>query len=311
MDKRPNILVVGSINMDLVLRTLRVPLAGESFFGRDYSYIPGGKGANQAVAAALLGAGIDFVGKVGKDSNGLRLKEELEKREISTRYFMVDEQSQTGLAVVMLEDNGQNRILVYSGANMQIRKEDIQKAFEKDYDMVIVQFEVPREIVIETCSLAKQRNIPVIVDAGPALDFPLEEIRGIHILSPNETETFSMCGIEPDSTEKAKEAAKILQQRCDANLIVIKMGKKGAMLYSDGRTELFPVPDVKVVDTTAAGDAFTAAMAIEYVKSGDIEKAIRFANIVGTITVTRLGAQPSLPSLYEVMEFAKERNLRW
>lgn len=311
MRKKHNILVVGSTNMDLLLRTSRMPMVGETFIGRDYSYIPGGKGANQAVAAALLGANVDFVGKVGADTHGLRLKELLEKRAISTKYFTVDKTSQTGLAVVMLEGSGQNRIVLFPGANMQIQKEEIQNAFEKDYDAVVVQFEVPWEIVIETCRLAKQKRIPVIVDAGVAQGFPLEEIRGIDILSPNETEAFAMSGIEIDSVEKAKEAANILKQRSGARIVVLKMGKKGAMLVSDEISELYPVPEVEVIDTTAAGDAFTAAMTVEYINSGDIQRAIRFANIVGTITVTRLGAQPSLPSLSEVEEFAKGRDIIW
>lgn len=311
MRKKHNILVVGSTNMDLLLRTSRMPMVGETFIGRDYSYIPGGKGANQAVAAALLGANVDFVGKVGADTHGLRLKELLEKRAISTKYFTVDKTSQTGLAVVMLEGSGQNRIVLFPGANMQIQKEEIQNAFEKDYDAVVVQFEVPWEIVIETCRLAKQKRIPVVVDAGVAQGFPLEEIRGIDILSPNETEAFAMSGIEIDSVEKAKEAANILKQRSGARIVVLKMGKKGAMLVSDEISELYPVPEVEVIDTTAAGDAFTAAMTVEYINSGDIQRAIRFANIVGTITVTRLGAQPSLPSLSEVEEFAKGRDIIW
>jgi ribokinase len=311
MSRKPNILVVGSINMDLVLRMPRVPVAGESFIGNEYNFIPGGKGSNQAVAAALLEANVDFVGKVGSDANGLRLKELLVQKNISTKYFLVDEASQTGLAVVMLEADGMNRIIVFPGANMEIVKEDIQRAFEKDYDAVIVQFEVPQEIVIETCRLAMQKNIPVTVDAGPAQDFPLEQIKGIDILSPNETEAFAMCGVKIDTFEQAEEAAKILKKRADARIIVIKMGKKGAFLYSDDMTGVYPVPDVKVVDSTAAGDAFTAAMTIEYISSGDIGRAIRFANVVGTITVTRLGAQPSLPTLTEVEKFAREKNLAW
>ncbi len=311
MNKKPNILVVGSINMDLVLRTHKIPSAGESHIGIDYTHIPGGKGANQAVAAALLGANVDFAGKVGRDSNGLRLKKGIESKGISTEYLTVDEQSQTGLAVVMLEDTGQNRIIIFSGANMQIRSEEVQKAFEKNYDAVIIQFEVPQEIVIETCTLATEKNIPVVVDAGPAQNFPLEKINGITILSPNETETREMCGIEPDSIENTEKAAKILKQRSNADIIVIKMGKKGALLYSGENSKLFSAPEVKVVDTTAAGDAFTGALALEYIKSGNIEKAIKFANIVGALTVTKLGAQPSLPFIREVGKFAIERGIKW
>jgi ribokinase len=311
MKKTPNILVVGSINMDLVLRTSKVPVAGETFIGNNYDYIPGGKGANQAVSASLLGANVDFVGKVGADANGFRLKKLLEEKNISITNFPVDESSQTGLAVIMVETNGQNRILAFPGANMEISVKDIQKSFQKDYDAVIIQFEISEEIVIETCSLAIQKKIPVIVDAGPANDFPLERIKGIDILSPNETETFALCGIEPDTVPKSLEAAKLLKKRSDARIIVIKMGKNGAFLYSDEFAELFPSQKVEAVDSTAAGDAFTAAMTLEYMKSGDIKKAIRFANIVGALTVTRLGAQPSLPSLYEVEKFVKERNLQW
>jgi ribokinase len=311
MKKTPNILVVGSINMDLVLRTSKVPVAGETFLGNNYDYIPGGKGANQAVASSLLGAKVNYVGKVGADANGYRLKKLLEEKNISISNFSVDEKSQTGLAVIMVEANGQNRILAFPGANMEIRSEDIEKSFQKDYDAVVLQFEISEEIVIKTCTLAMQKKIPVIVDAGPANDFPLEKIKGIDILSPNEVETFALCGIEPDNVEKALEAAKILKKRSDARIIVIKMGKNGAFLYSDKFAELFPSQKVEAVDTTAAGDAFTAAMTLEYIKSGDIKRAIRFANIVGALTVTRLGAQPSLPLLSEVENFVKERNIQW
>ena len=138
---------------------------------------------------------------------------------------------------------------------MNIQKEDIQRVFEKNYDAVIVQFEIPVEIIIETCRIAKQRGIPVIVDAGPAQNFPLEQIKGIDILSPNETEVFAMCKIKINNAEKAKEAAKILQKRSGARMIVIKMGKKGALLYSNEITEMYPSPEVEVVDTTAAGAA--------------------------------------------------------
>ena len=309
MEVKPNILVVGSINMDLVLRSSKIPVAGESFIGKDYCYIPGGKGANQAVAAALLGASVSFAGKAGSDSNGMRLKKLLEERGISTEFLMVDQNSQTGLAVVMLEDNGQNRIVVFPGANMEIQKEDIQKAFEKSYDAVLVQLEVPTEIVIETCRLAKEKNIPVFVDAGPAQSFPLENIKGIELLSPNESETYAMCGINVDTKERAEEAAKILMQRSDARFVVIKMGKDGAMLYSKDKMQFYPAIKVEVIDTTAAGDAFTAALTFEYIKHGDIERAIKFAIIVGAITVTRLGAQPSLPNIEEIAEFIKIKGL--
>ena len=311
VERKISILVVGSINMDLVLKTPRVPHAGESLIGDSYCYIPGGKGANQAVAAARLGANVTLAGKIGKDANGITLKEHLEKQEISTDLLKVDENSQTGLAIIMLEETGQNRILVYPGANMNIKEKDIQQAFEKSYDAVMLQLEIPREIVIETCRRAKEKNIPVILDAGPAQPFPLKEIRGIEILTPNETETMALTGMECNTREEAEKAAAVLEKKSQARWIVIKMGEQGALSYHKGKSEFFPAHKVEAVDVTASGDAFTAGMIITYIQHGDIQKAIRYGNVVGALTVTKLGAQPSLPTAGEVEEFIERRGIEW
>lgn len=186
---------------------------------------------------------------------------------------------------------------------MKIAKEDLQTAFEHTYDAVIVQLEIPDEIVMETCRLAKEKNIPVILDAGPAKSFPLEHLEGLEILSPNESEAFALTGVEVNSVESAEKAAQMLIERSNAKMIVLKMGYLGAYLYENGEGEFFPAHKVKAVDTTAAGDAFTAALTVKYISSGDIKEAIRFANIVGAITVTQIGAQPSLPTKEEVGEF--------
>lgn len=302
MDIGPNILVIGNLNMDFVMQTSRVPLTGENVFGKDYCFVPGGKGGNQAVAAVMLGAKVHFAGKVGNDTYGIQLMKSLAQSGVSTEFLVMDNRLQTGLAAVMLEDNGQSSILIFSGANMDIQEQEIQKAFDNDYDSLLIQFEIPQQIVIEACRIARKRGIPVFVDAGPAQDFPLEEIRGIEILSPNEAEAQAMCGFAVNTGQKAQEAARILQQRSLAHYVVLKLGKRGAMLYSDGKAEFFPALKVQVVDTTAAGDAFTAAMTVEYLRHGDIHKAIRTANIAGAIAVTRLGAMPSLPTLEEIMK---------
>jgi ribokinase len=308
-NNKPSILVVGSMNMDLVLKISRVPQAGESLIGETYQHIPGGKGANQAVAAARLGAQVSFAGRVGVDANGIKLREQMEKEGINTTFLKDDDEHQTGLAVILLEETGQNRILVYPGANMAIEDEDIEQVFQRDYDAALLQLEIPQKIVIKTFSLAKKRNIPVILDAGPAQDFPLEEMQGLEILSPNETEAYALTGIQVDTIEEAEKAARILEKRSKARFIVIKMGSKGAVLYHNDNVQYFPAYNVQAVDTTAAGDAFTAAMGVEYIKHGDIAKAIQYANAVGALTVTRLGAQPSLPKSGEVDDFIKDSSI--
>jgi ribokinase len=311
MNEILSILAIGSINMDLVLETDRIPFRGESLFGRHYQYFPGGKGANQAIAAARLGATVSFAGKVGKDFNGIKLKEKIVAEGITVDFLIEEENSPTGLAVIILEENGQNRILVYPGANMDIFIEDIKKAFQKNYDAVMLQLEIPCSVVIEACNIAKRKNIPIVLDAGPAIKFPLEKIKGVEIITPNETEVLSLTGIDIRNLDDAKIAAKIIARKAEAKNVVIKMGKKGAFLYRDGQTKLFPSFNVKVVDTTAAGDAFTSAMTVSYLRYRDIERAIHFGNIVGALSVTKLGAQASLPNLSEVQKFIKERSIKW
>lgn len=300
----PSILVIGSINMDLVLETTRIPEEGESFFGQKYQYLPGGKGSNQAVALARLGVQTSFFGKIGDDLHGQRLKRSLEKEGIATSDLMVDENSKTGLAVIILEKTGQNRILVYPGANMKITKKELKTVFDKNYDAILIQLEIPHEIIIEACLQAKRHDIPVILDAGPAQTFLLEKVNGMEILSPNETETAALTGISIKDKKTLREAAEILYQKSRARYIVIKMGKDGAILYYKDEFIHFPAyPVTKVQDTTAAGDAFTAAMTMSYIIDKDIKKAIRFGNKAGALAVTRLGAQPSLPYLEEIKKF--------
>jgi len=303
LNSKPSVLVIGSINMDLVLKSEKVPVGGETVLGESYAYIPGGKGANQGVAAARLGADVTFVGRVGEDANGKELKGNLLKEGICADFVIEDPESSTGLAAIMLEETGQNRIIVIPGANMRITKEDLQTAFEQTYDAVIIQLEIPDEIVMEACRLGKEKNIPVILDAGPAKSFPLEKLEGLEILSPNESEAFALTGVEVHSIESAEKAANVLKERSNAKIIVMKMGSLGAYLYKDGEGEFFPAHKVKAVDTTAAGDAFTAALTVKYISSGDINEAIQFANVVGAITVTRIGAQPSLPTVEGVRKF--------
>lgn len=303
--KRVRLLVIGSINMDLVMNLDRVPETGETLLGREYSYIPGGKGANQAVAASRVLGDVTFCGRVGKDSNGDIMLENLRANNVDTSFITRDDEHQTGLAVIPVESNGENRIMVFSGANGYITRRDVDKAMEKSYDAVIMQLEIPLDIVYYAFEKAKEKGIPVVLDAGPAMDINLSKLKGIHVISPNESEASTLTGITVDSRENALKAAKKLADASDAKYVVIKLGERGALIYEKASDyhELFPAFKVKAVDSTAAGDSFTAAMTIKMLEYGDTRKAIKYANAVGALCVSRKGAQPSLPTEEEVIRF--------
>jgi len=306
MNKKPNILVVGSVNMDLLLMTSRLPKPGETMFSEKYFFNPGGKGGNQVVAASLLGGKSTFAGKVGNDSFADTLRKTLHENGVNTDFLSVSQTHPSGFAAIMLEENGQNRIIVHPAANSDLSKADMDQAFRRDYDGMIVQFEIPEEIVIYACNKANEKGIPAIVDAGPTLAFPLEKIHGIEILSPNETETAFMSRVELRDENDYKKAAQILAKRSGAKYVVLKLAEKGACIYSKGEIKIIPTYKVKAIDSTAAGDVFTAAMTIKYLKSGDIVEAVKYANAAGALTVTKAGAQQSIPTKEEVESFIQK-----
>jgi len=306
MNRKPKILVVGSIIMDLLLLTKRVPLPGETILSEKYQFGPGGKGSNQAVASALMGGDTTFVCKVGDDEFGKQLQQSLINKGVSVDYVSVNPNKQSGFCVIMLEDGGNNRLITHLASNADLSKADIDRAFEQeDYDGMIIQFETSEESIIYACDKARAKGIPIIVDAGPSVNFPLEKIRGLEILSPNETETATLCGVTPTNEIDGKKAAEILAERSGAKHIVLKMGDKGSMHYTNGQIMHYPSHKVNAVDATAAGDVFTAAMAVQYLQHGDIGKAIKYANIAGALTVTKVGAQDSIPTAQDVAAFGK------
>ena len=310
-ESKPSILVVGSANMDLTLATDALPLGGESIYGSAYHYNPGGKGANQASAAALLGAETWFAGKVGQDENGRSLRRSLEGFGVNTRWLLEDAQAPTGLAAIILEKTGQNRILVYPGANLRLAGGDVAAPIEAlRPDAIVLQLEIPDETAIACCAAANAMGIPVVVDAGPAKPFPIEKLEKPLVFSPNETETKVFCGLMPDTEENAKRAALMLWERTRATYVVIKRGEQGAFLRdAEGQCANFPAVPVKCVDSTAAGDAFTAALAVHFMRTRDIAAAIRYANAVGALSVTKAGAQSSMPTAAEVEEFIANKDI--
>jgi len=302
---RPAVLVVGSVNTDLILRVPRLPLRGESLLGTDYSRAAGGKGANQAVAVSRLGGDATLVGKTGDDAEGEALTGQLRECGVRTDYVHRRHMTQTGMAIITVDAEGQNSIVVVPGANAFVVEEDVVSALDNaSYDALMLQLEIPVQTVIATCELACTRGIPVVLDAGPARAFPLEELVGVHILTPNETETAVLTGIQPDTSQAALVAARLLLERSRARAVVLKLGERGALLcQSDGTCEHFPAHAIDAVDATAAGDAFTVAMTIEYVRSGDLRRAVKLGNAAGALAAMTLGAQPSLPTAQTLQEF--------
>lgn len=307
---KQRILVISSANIDFVQRMRRVPYSGETVVENDlgYSYIPGGKGANSAIAFARFGADCVFTCKLGRDANAKRLVQLYRNEGIDTRYILEDEETPTGLASILVEDNGKNRIIVYPGANMNLTAAEVEEAFTCYPDAVFMHLEIPDEAVIEACRRANEADIPVFIDAGPArLDFPLDQLGHVEIFSPNESETRIFTGIAPTTEENCLRAAIKLASLVDAKYIVIKLGDKGAFIY-DGR-EYYTVPAEKVeaVDTTAAGDTFTAVMTYVYMQNHNIVSAVKYATCAAAISVTKEGASSSIPTRAEVIAYAKKK----
>lgn len=299
------ILVVSSANMDFVMDTPKIPEAGESLIcSGGYRYIPGGKGANSAVAIARLGGLSVFCTSVGRDANGDALLALYNEEGIDTRFIYRSNDAPTGLAAIMVEGNGQNRIMIFPGANRKITKEAIDLAIAERPDALFMQLETSPDTVVYAAKKADEAGIPIVIDAGPAdPEFPLEELPEIEIFSPNETETEIFTGVKPVDEASCALAVSRLSERVKAKHYCIKLGDKGC--YADGR--IIPSFKTKAVDTTAAGDTFTAALTLEYLKDKDLERAAIFSCAAAAIAVGRMGASSSIPYLAEVEAFLDGR----
>ena len=309
---KPRILVVGSANMDIVFSVSRIPNKGESIVAENYTYIPGGKGANAVTAVARLGADAIFCARIGNDDIGAKLVKSYERENIDTRYIKTDKNTATGLAAILLEDDGSNRILVYPNANLNLKVEDVEDAFLSYPDAVLLQFETNPEAIIAATEFAAKKNIPVIIDAGPVRkDFPYEQLKKVEIISPNEVETAQITGINPSNDKTCLQACMRLLNMTKAKCAVLKLSDRGCCSYDGNRFDYINSHYVNAVDTTAAGDAFTAALAIEYLISKDLQLACKYANIVGALTVTKFGAMTSLPTEKEVENFILSRNIKF
>lgn len=301
------ILVLASANRDLILRMDHMPAGGETFRADSYAYSFGGKGSNAAVAAARQGARVTIATCLGDDANGRAIYQSYCDESLDTRAVRFTDQAQTGFALCTVERDGNSRIIVVPGANEHIRFRDIPpEILSEPFDGLMLQFETPFDSIVEACAWADERRIPVIIDAGPALPLPLEKLCGVSIFSPNETETSLLTGGMPVETiEDCEKAARVLFGRTHAKYIVLKLGARGALIFDGETSDFVPSFRVDAVDPTAAGDSFTAALALSYVRGDDIRTAVRRGNAAGALATLKLGAQPSLPSEKDIEAFLR------
>lgn len=298
------LLVIGSLNIDFVAYVPHLPKPGETLSSTHFQKHPGGKGANQAVAAAKLGAKVWMAGKVGADDHGSILLQSLEQAGISTDR--IKQEGITGMACITVSDNAQNHIVLVPGANAALTTQDIDEEAElfQSCDLIVMQLEIPLEVVDYSLRQAALYKKPVFLNPAPARVLSQEQLALVHTLIPNETELQLMTGMPTDSEQEMTEAALYLQSM-GARRIVVTRGEKGAFLLNEHTQASVPAYPVKAVDTTAAGDSFVAGFAVAKGRGDSDIEAIEYASKAAAITVTREGAQPSLPTIDEVNHYLK------
>ena len=297
MSKR--VLVVSSANMDIKLPICGMPAAGETLLcDGSVSYSPGGKGANSAVTFAALGAETVLCARIGRDNHGESLYDFYKEKGIDVRHIAIDREQPTGCAVVFVDNMGQNRILAYPGANSYLSERDVDEGFLSCPDALYLQMEIGQNAFFAAANYAHRHDIPIFVDAGPArADFPFDRMPPVKVFSPNETETEIYTGMKLTGTDSMLAASMELLRRVRAEYIVIKLGERGAFVCNGRHFKFVPGFSVRVVDTTAAGDAFTAALTFRYLENGgDINDAVRYGCAAGAITVSRSGAAYAVPN---------------
>lgn len=291
-----SIVVIGSSNTDMVIQTDHLPLPGETILGGEFFMNAGGKGANQAVAAARLEGQVTFVCKTGTDIFGQQALELFQQEGIKTGYVFTDNVNASGVALITVDKNGENCIAVASGANATLSKEDVRQAEEeiKNASIVLVQLEIPLQTVIHVCSIAAKHKIPVVLNPAPACSLPEEIYQNISIITPNETEAEILTGIKTIDNDSALKAGQVLLNK-GVKTVIITLGSKGAMIISKDGSQSIEAPAVQAVDTTAAGDVFNGALCVALAERQSMESAVAFACQAASISVTRLGAQSSAP----------------
>lgn len=299
----PSIIVVGSSNTDMVIKSKKLPAPGETILGGTFLMNPGGKGANQAVAAARLGGIVTFVTKTGNDMFGSGAKVLFEKENINTRYIIKDQDNPSGVALITVDEHGENSIVVASGSNGTLSSSEISMEIFKtgNHDIFLMQLEIPIDTVESVAEIANSNGNRVILNPAPAAQLSDELLKCLYLITPNETEAEILTGIKVTDFETAEKASKILHKKGVKN-VIITMGGSGAFLSTGSLTKLIPVAPVKAVDTTAAGDVFNGALAVAISEGKELPDAVVFANKAAGISVTRMGAQASAPYRQEIKQ---------
>ncbi|WP_018614954.1 ribokinase [Segetibacter koreensis] len=296
-----SIVVVGSSNTDMVVQADHLPAPGETILGGTFFMTQGGKGANQSVAAARLNGQVAFIAKVGADVFGQQSVQLYKEEGIDTTYISVDANQPSGVALINVDDNGENCIAVAAGANAALHADDVRKAQTicEQASIILIQLEIPVETVNFVANLAEANNIKLVLNPAPARALSDDLLRKVSIITPNEKEAEMLTGIKISGIDSAKQAAQSLAAK-GIETVIITMGSEGALLYENDLFEVVPSTKVKAVDTTAAGDVFNGALAVAISEGKNMKQAVQFANAAAAISVTRLGAQASAPKRQEV-----------
>lgn len=295
------IVVIGSSNTDLVVRTERIPAPGETVLGGEFVINPGGKGANQAVAVARLGGDVSFIAKVGNDDFGRHSVEGYQKDGLNTELIFVDQNNPSGVALIAVDAKGENSIVVASGANMHLSVEDIKSVEDEiiEADYLLMQLESPMEVIEYAATLAHQHGTKVILNPAPAVKLSETLLSKLYLLTPNEIEASLIVGCEGYGLESAPEVAKKIHGLGVEN-VVITLGSKGSYVYGEGFDQFVEANKVEAIDTTAAGDTFNGALSVALSEGKSLIEAVKFASKASAISVTRVGAQASIPYRQEI-----------
>ncbi|SFJ29633.1 ribokinase [Terrisporobacter glycolicus] len=299
------ICVIGSLNMDLVVNVDEMPKKGQTLIGENFKEVPGGKGANQAVAIAKLGGDVSMIGKVGNDGFGQTLINALKADNVKTDYIQIENCS-SGVAMITVDKNAENSIVVAPGANFRVLREDIDKCIDsiKQSDIVVVQLETPLDTIKYALQESKQLDKYTILNPAPAVKLEEDIIKNVDLLTPNETELEILSGVKIENEEDIIKAGQVMIQKGVKQLIVT-LGSKGSLYIDKDNVKFKESYKVDAIDTTAAGDSYTGALSVALSQDKDIQEAMDFASKVGALCVMKEGAQTSLPTIQDVLNFRR------
>jgi ribokinase len=304
------IYVVGSSNTDMVVKSHKLPMPGETVIGGNFLMNPGGKGANQALSASRLGGNVHFICKVGNDLFGKQALQQFKREKIGTDFIVTDALLPSGVALINVDNDGENCISVAPGANGSLKPGEVLLALENitSDDILLIQLEIPLETVIFSIKTAFEKNVKVILNPAPAQHLSDDLLRCLYLITPNETEAELLTGIRVVNEETAEQASALLVAKGCRN-VIITLGSKGAYLYTESIRKVIPAPAVTAVDTTAAGDCFNGALAVGLSEGMPLDESVSFACKAAAISVTRMGAQSSIPLRKEVDQLPLLNNI--